>query len=475
MRHAGDCILFALCSAIVAGCGRLGYDTVGRPVASLPDGSSPDGQTGVPDAGVTGEDAGVVASWARSFGDGLDQRGSGVAVDADGNAYVTGFFTGSIDWSGQRIIAAGPSDLFVASVDVDGDLRWLLGFGGDGDDAGSRIIVDPAGRVLVAGKFAETVRFGEETLSGVGRTDALVLCLDTDGHVIWARSFGGPGPDEGSDIAVSPTGAIFVTADGQIDPSTDETGFLARLDRDGRLVWQVPAGAGADGGLSLGGLVAVDASGGPVIAASILGMAGDSDVGVDAYTPDGALRWRQVVGGPNDQIAGDIAIDRTGHVYAGGLIMETVDFGDGLVTLSETANAPFVASYEDDGSLRWGQVLRVSENGGVLGIVVGPDDLLSITGFFYRTIDFGDGAIWSAGAADAFLAQMDRSGRLVRSRILAGPGFDVGADVAVDSLGAVVGVGRFEGDASFGSLLLRAGMDGPIVLDVDGYVVRWTP
>ena len=76
-----------------------------------------------------------------------------LAVDADGNAYVTGQ-TDSWDFPTFSAIQSsrhGMDDAFVTKLDASGSIVYSTYLGGNGEDAGSGIAVDALGRAYVAG------------------------------------------------------------------------------------------------------------------------------------------------------------------------------------------------------------------------------------------------------------------------------------------------------------------------------------
>ena len=92
--------------------------------------------------------------WSQGFG---NAGGSGVAVDLAGNVLVTGVFTESADFGCGALMAADAEDGFVAKLDSDGSCWWSKPLGTAGPNS---IAVDAAGDAFITGTFVGTVDFG---------------------------------------------------------------------------------------------------------------------------------------------------------------------------------------------------------------------------------------------------------------------------------------------------------------------------
>lgn len=95
--------------------------------------------------------------------------GRDLAVDGDGNSFVTGSFGGAVDFdpgTGTAIYDADDgTDVFVASYDATGAFRGAFNIGGDGLSMGRGIAVDAGEQVLLTGEFSNT--FDIDPTSGV--------------------------------------------------------------------------------------------------------------------------------------------------------------------------------------------------------------------------------------------------------------------------------------------------------------------
>jgi hypothetical protein len=115
--------------------------------------------------------AGTALVYAGYIGGGDSEYGTGIAVDSDSNAYVTGY-TYSSEAMGFPVLVGpdltnnGSQDAFVAKVSADGTALIYAGYiGGDNSDRGNGIAVDSAGNAYVTGETGST----EVTFSRDGR------------------------------------------------------------------------------------------------------------------------------------------------------------------------------------------------------------------------------------------------------------------------------------------------------------------
>ena len=144
--------------------------------------------------------------------------GTGIAVDAVGNAYVTGAYPFARLPDGQRVAAdpGGGGDGFVAKLRSDGSaLVFSTYLGGSGDDGGLGIAVDVAGNAYVTGYTASydfpTTNPSQPTYRA-GSNDGFVAKLRSDGSaLVFSTYLGGSGWDSAASIAVDGTGNAYVT------------------------------------------------------------------------------------------------------------------------------------------------------------------------------------------------------------------------------------------------------------------------
>jgi hypothetical protein len=123
--------------------------------------------------------------WNVSLGGESSSACKAVAVDANGNVFAAGVFSGALG----PARSGGSTDAFVVrSAAATGDMRLLRAFGGGGTDSADAIAVNATGEVVVAGAFGgdvdasvSAVDFGKGPVRTAGGSDGYLLTLTPDG------------------------------------------------------------------------------------------------------------------------------------------------------------------------------------------------------------------------------------------------------------------------------------------------------
>lgn len=358
---------------------------------------------GIP--GVTsngGRDAFVAAytstgalRWVRGFGGPADETVLGVALQADGTAFASGSFTGTLavdPVASVAVTSAGDSDGFLASWTSDGSIRWAIAVGGTGPDSASAVAAGPAGSAYLAGSFTATADFapGAATaaLISQGGHDAFLARYTAAGQLAWLRGLHGA-----DDVRIG-TGGLAAAPNGEVAAggtysgtvNLDGTGgtsartsvgltdvFVVRYSGAGGFLWGVSAGGiGAEAagavGISATGEVALTGRfsgvarfdpGAAATALTALGSAGATDVFLARYGAAGAFRWAVGIGAPvvgdGFQSAGNaLSLDGSGQAWLGGQFFGTADANPatGVTAISSLGGMDgFVARYTDLGAL----------------------------------------------------------------------------------------------------------------------------
>ncbi|MBK6884670.1 MAG: SBBP repeat-containing protein [Flavobacteriales bacterium] len=103
--------------------------------------------------------------WAGQLGSPGSVYTQAIALDADGNTYTTGWFSGTADFDPGTATAnltvgvGGNTDIFVSKLDALGQFVWVKQLGGNGYDYARAIALDQAGNIHIAGDFQGTADF----------------------------------------------------------------------------------------------------------------------------------------------------------------------------------------------------------------------------------------------------------------------------------------------------------------------------
>ncbi len=426
----------------------------------------------------TGPPCGTHA-WSKQFGDGADQVGRAIANDAQGNVLLTGALEGSADFGGGTLTSAGGTDAFVVKLDANGNHLWSKRFGDGAEQEGRAIAVDAAGNVLVAGNFSGSADFGGGALTSAGATDLFVVKLDGSGNHVWSKRFG---DDKAQDLSggmvVDAASNVLIGGDfrgaldfggGALTSAGGHDLFMAKLGSDGQHVWSKRFGDGSDqyakalgkdnsgapiitgifvGNLDFGGTVlnnpsgwviyaaklgadgghlwskrfgnatpqgvAGDASGGTFIVGDFkdntqfggntLNSAGSYDIFVVKLDANGAHLWSKSFGDPDSQLAHDIAVDTKGNATFVGKLSGSVDFGGG--TLDGNVSDIFVAKLQTSGGYLWSRRFAASMSQQALGVTSDNQDNVLFTGRAKGSVDFGGGLLSSGGKEDVFVVKL---------------------------------------------------------------------
>ncbi len=217
--------------------------------------------------------ADVGFAWAQSFGTSGQTTSTPVtAIDASGNIYLAGSFTGSTLTLGTTTLTRiGTADVFVAKLTSNGRVLWAKNFGGAGATAVSnRVAVDATGspNVYVSGSFT-TASLTTPTLTKIGERDLFAVKLDSAGTITWAKSFGGTGASAAAaGIAVDTASPANVYLGGVLSgahlttPSITKIGdadaLAIKLDASGATAWA--KNFGGSGSYAFANDIAVDRS-----------------------------------------------------------------------------------------------------------------------------------------------------------------------------------------------------------------------
>ncbi len=120
-----------------------------------------------------------------------DDYGWGIRSDSSSSIYITGFMSDTVDFGGGDLTSAGDTDVFVAKYNSSGAHVWSQRMGSTGQDYAYDLAVNPTtGVVWVTGAFSGTVDFGGGDVVSAGSRDMFLASFDEDGVHQTSEGFG---------------------------------------------------------------------------------------------------------------------------------------------------------------------------------------------------------------------------------------------------------------------------------------------
>ena len=348
-------------------------------------------------------------------GSGTDS-GNAIAVDAGGDAYVTGSTTSANFTTTSGVFQTalgGASDAFVTELNSTGTgLVYSSYLGGSGDDAGQGIAIDSSNNAYVTGS-TQSANFPTITpvqALNAGSSDAFIAKVDfTGATLLYSTYLGGTKADVGQSIKVDSSGNAYVAG------YTFSSDFPLQNPVQGSNAGTVNAFV------------------------TVLNSAGS------------AFTFSTYLGGSGDDRAFGLALDTSGNIYiVGG--SQSLDFPTTVGVIQGTNKGQsdaFVAKLNPAGpTLVYSTLLGGAgvEQGN--GIAVDSSGDAFVTGFtnssnfptfspIQALLGISGGSSCGASACtDAFVSELNPTGTaLVQSTYLGGSGADFGHAIALNSAG----------------------------------------
>jgi hypothetical protein len=306
--------------------------------------------------------------WAQNFEGGTGSSGTSIKADNQGSLYVTGYFGGTayVTWGGVNIASSG-QDMFLIKTDTAGTMQWIKT--SSGNAKGYAVDVDNQSNAYVSGTFSGTTDFSPSVTGGsltATNLDAFVARFNANGTLAWANPLAGSGNEEARSLAVDKASNVLIggsyttsvdcdpgtttfTIGGSLPPQGCYGYFLTKLSNTGNFVWAVsPAASGTcnpELPLALDGLNNIYVTGdfgdtldfdpgtgtynlapnGPIMVSGQPVL--NPDVFVSRINENGSFGWARRFGSAFENERGEtIAVTQNGRINIAGTFSDTVDF-----------------------------------------------------------------------------------------------------------------------------------------------------
>ncbi|MCX6645080.1 MAG: hypothetical protein NTY09_01785, partial [bacterium] len=283
---------------------------------------------------------------------------------------------------------------------------------------------------VVTGSFLLDATFGpgepnQTVLTCDGYFDIFIARYNPDGTLAWAKRAGGPGVF----FLLAESGYGITTLS---DNSTVVTGWFFE---------SATFGPGEPN-------------------ETVLTSAGQADIFIARYNPDGTLAWAKRAGGESLCEGFGITTLSDNSTVVTGEFHGDATFGQGEpneTIMTAALEDIFIARYNPDGTLAWAKRARGgSGTDGGSGITTLSDNSTVVTGFFLESATFGPGepnqtVLTSAGYEDIFIARYNPDGTLAWAKHAGGANSnDHGIGITTLSDNSTVVTGWFAESVTFG-------------------------
>ncbi|HPS00851.1 MAG TPA: SBBP repeat-containing protein [Candidatus Sumerlaeota bacterium] len=343
---------------------------------------------------------GLTSAWSTYLGGNNKDIARGVGVDSEGNVYVAGD-TSSDHWITGSLDTTrnGGRDAFVAKFSSTGAFLWATYLGGAGNETTYDMAVSPTGNVYVVGGTlsANWVVNGYDTAYG-GNQDGFVIKLNNNGQTVWSTYLGTSNVDIAYSVALDSNENIYVAGE------TSSDGWIS-------------------GGFDLS-------------------QNGNKDGFVVKLSESGTHLWSTYLGGNEEDVAQAIAVRNGDRVYVGGYTFSDGWIAKGFDTHHEngpTDQDGFLACLSNTGAHIWSSYLGDRNTDVITGVALDTQGSPIVVGYTDSASDLLE-SDWMSGGfdttfggmRDVLVAKFSDYGQLLWSTYLGGDKSDTGADLLVD-------------------------------------------
>ncbi len=370
-----------------------------------------------------------------------DSWGSSIVMDANSNIYATGSFRNTITLDTFTFTSNGNYDVIITKYNALGQLKWAKGMGGHGDDAsnnsgGSVISVDATGNIYLSFPFSDTMVVDGQTFISKGGRDIALMKLDSNGNLIWGKSYGSVFNEYISKLLLKENNLYLCgmfsdagTNSIQFDSITLITHgswdiFLLKADTMGHIFWAKNEGNTLS---DMCGGITVDLNNNIYITGSTGGnLKLDHDtlwdvnaVGMNfviKYDSTGNELWAKGALSTTGYYGGYIDADTNGNIYISGYTINDQSINFGALTLSSQGyNKTYLVKYSSSGQLLFAKnISTYTFYDEAQCLRINPiENAIYLCGQYNYLATFGNDTLPSYGHDDILVLKMDENGNVI--------------------------------------------------------------
>ena len=321
-------------------------------------------------------------NYIKSFGGSNDDEANDIINTSDGGFMVIGSSTSSDGLIQNKI---GPeSDIIVMKFDSDKSIDWVKNYGGSKDDRGQSVVeVSGIGYALLGYSMSND----GDASNNEGFHDNWVILIDSNGSIIWEKSYGFSWHDHAYNIIKTKDGNLFFN------------GFL-----------DVTASRG------LGSTEKVEES----------VKHGVGEFWCHKIDLEGNILWRKYFGGTNN----DRSYDSIETAEGDFILVGSSESSDNDISSPKGSYDIWVIKLTSNGDFLWERSYGGSKYETANSIIQSSDNKIHILG---STLSNDKDISFQMGSSDFWLLTLDSDGNLLSEQTFGGSNFDMGKKIEIDN------------------------------------------
>ena len=383
---------------------------------------------------------------------------------AFGGAGQGGFHAGTITCDGGYIavgftvaldVGVSYSNAIAVKFDANGNQLWHKIIGGSKVDHAYAVSELKDGSLICVGS---TESNDGDIKTSYGETDILTFKLDKNGNTQWIKTIGTPSNESGKTAVIDRDGAILISGLSSTgDDISNTDALLCKIDQNGNVLWSKTYGGTSFDAFNA---LVLSEDGGYVVAGTSGSNVGNAnernehEIWIVKTDANGNAIWQKTYGGSSYEGARDIVECNDGFVVVGSSYSSngdiSINHGEAdacILKIDLSGNKMWQTSL---GGLKREEAWCVTRNTSG-GFLIGVESESS--GY-----DFPK----NNGFSDAWIVELDESGKVQGQMQLGGSMHDQIFDLMVDANGSYIAIGS-TGSPDAGAVGFRNGYDGWIL------------
>ncbi len=411
----------------------------------------------------------VAITSVTTLGGSKNESGQSVIKTSDGGYAILGF-TQSIDGDITDKLTE-TYDYWVLKFNMNHELQWSKTYGGSGDDRGEKIAQTPDGGFAILGYSSSN---DGDITTNAGAQDYWLAKLDTNGNLLWQKSYGYIGSDRGTTMIITNDGGFFITgildvsasggAGNTKNASSKHAGgdyWALKLDSQGTIEWSKYYG----GSFTDSPFDAIQTNDGEYIIVGssdsddvdITNNIGDYDFWVIKISNSGAIIWEKNFGGTQIDEARGIVDSGDGNF----LIIGDTRSSDIQISNNKGAADLWLIKITPSGNLIWEKTFGGSSFDAGRSISKTNNNNFIISGSSRST----DGNLSNNnGRNDAWILKVDSNGTIINQKTVGGLAIDYCYSAIELDDSTIIAVG--ETSSAEGDILENKGFTDLLVINI---------